>query len=99
VLFSSLLKSRAALQLENIALRHQIGVLQRSAKKRLQLNNSDRLLWIGLSRMWLEWRSVLVIVKPDTVIAWHRKAFRMFWTWKVRRGKPGARRYLLRFAP
>ena len=37
----------------------------------------------------MEWRSALVIVKPDTVIAWHRKAFRLFWTWKVRRGKPG----------
>jgi transposase InsO family protein len=86
---SSAMKSRAALQLENVALRHQIGVLQRSAKKRLRLNNSDRLLWIGLSRVWLEWRSVLLIVKPDTVIAWHRKAFRMFWTWKVRRGNPG----------
>jgi transposase InsO family protein len=88
-LLSSSLKTRAALQLENIALRHQIGVLQRSAKKRLKLNNADRLFWIGLSRVWMEWRSALVIVKPDTVIAWHRKAFRMFWTWKVRRGKPG----------
>jgi putative transposase len=86
---SSLLKSRTALQLENIALRHQIGVLQRSAKKRLQLYNSDRLLWVGLSQVWSEWRSSLVIVKPDTVIAWHRKAFRLFWSWKVRRGKPG----------
>ena len=86
---SSLLKSRAALQLENIALRHQIGVLQRSAKKRPQLHNSDRLFWVGLSQVWSEWRSALVIVKPDTVIAWHRKAFRLFWTWKVRHGEPG----------
>ena len=85
----SAMKSRAALQLENIALRHQIGVLQRSAKKRPPLNNADRLFWIGLSRVWAEWRSTLKIVKPDTVIAWHRKAFRIFWTWKVRRGKPG----------
>jgi len=45
--FSSLLRSRAALQLEKIALRHHIGVLQRSAKKRLQLQNSDRLFWFG----------------------------------------------------
>jgi putative transposase len=72
-----------------LALRHQIGVLQRSAKKRLALNNADRLFWIGLSRGWADWRSALRIVKPDTVIAWHRKAFRKFWTWKVRRGKPG----------
>jgi putative transposase len=70
-LVSSVLKSRAALQLENIALRHQIGVLQRSAKKRLPLNNADRLLWIGLSRVWTEWRSALKILKPDTVIGSH----------------------------
>src|SRR5947199_9303522 len=86
---SSVVKSRAALQLENLALRHQIGVLQRSAKKRLSLNNSDRLLRIGLSRVRADWSSALVIVKPETVIAWHREAFCMFWTWKVRRGKPG----------
>jgi putative transposase len=86
---STAMKSRAALQLENVALRHQIGVLQRSAKKRLPLNNADRLFWIGLSRVWAEWRSALGIVKPDTVIGWHRKAFRTFWTWEVRRGRPG----------
>jgi hypothetical protein len=86
---SSLPKRRAALQLENIALRHQIGVLQRSAKKRLPLNNADRLLWVVFSRVWTEWRSALVIVTLDTVIAWHRNAFRVFWTWKIQRGKPG----------
>ena len=86
---SSAVKTRAALQLENIALRHQIGVLQRSAKKRPQLHTPDRLLWVWLSRVWADWRSALVIVKPETVIAWHRKAFRRFWTWKIRRGKPG----------
>ena len=53
------------------------------------LNNADRLLWVALSRVWAEWRSALKIFKPDTVIAWHRKALRRFWTWKVRRGKPG----------
>ena len=86
---SSAVKTRAALQLENIALRHQIGVLHRSAKKRPQLHAPDRLLWVWLSRVWADWRSALVIVKPETVIAWHRKAFRLFWTWKIRRGKPG----------
>jgi hypothetical protein len=39
--------------------------------------------------VWDDWRSALVIVKPETVIAWHRKGFRMFWTWKTRRGNPG----------
>src|SRR3954453_17891930 len=86
---SSVLKTRAALQLENVSLRNQIGVLQRSAKKRPQLRKADRLLWIWLSRVWRDWRSSLVIVKPETVIAWHRKAFRLFWTSKLRAASPG----------
>ena len=81
-------KSRAALQLENLALRHQLGVLQRSVK-RPKLASSDRLLWAWLCGIWSGWGSALVIVKPDTVIAWHRRGFRLFWTWKVRRGRPG----------
>jgi hypothetical protein len=81
-------KSRTALQLENLALRHQLGVLQRSVK-RPKLITADRLLWAWLSQVWVGWRSSLLIVKPETVIAWHRKGFRMFWAWKVRRGKPG----------
>jgi hypothetical protein len=72
---SSVLKTRAALQLENVSLRHQISVLQRSAKKRPQLHVADRLLWVWLSRVWAQWRSSLIIVKPETVIAWHRNAF------------------------
>jgi hypothetical protein len=86
---SSVLKTRAALQLENVALRHQIGVLQRSAKKRPRLQPADRLLWVYLSRVWADWRSSLVIVKSKTVVDWHRKAFRLFWRWKIRRGKTG----------
>ena len=86
---SSVLKTRAALQLENVALRHQISVLQRSANKRPRLQPADRLLWVWLSRVWADWRSSLVIVKPETVVGWHRKAFRLFWTWKIRRGKIG----------
>jgi hypothetical protein len=80
--------SRATLQLEILALRHQLGVLQRSVK-RPKLTTSDRLLWAGLCRIWPDWRSALVIVKPDTVIAWHRTTFRLFWTWRSRRGRPG----------
>jgi putative transposase len=81
-------KSRAALQLENLALRHQLGVLQRSVK-RPKLAPADRLLWVWLCAVWSGWRSALIIVKPNTVIAWHRRSFRLFWTWKVRRGQPG----------
>src|SRR5437016_14419823 len=86
---SSLFRARAALQLENLALRHQIGVLQRSARKRPKLTCRDRLLWVCLSRLWSDWRSALAIVRPETVLAWHRAGFRLFWTWKVRRGPPG----------
>jgi putative transposase len=87
----SIFRSRLDLQLENLALRHQVGVLQRSARKRPQLRSRDRLFWVALSRLWRDWRSTLLIVKPETVIAWHRKGFRLFWTWKVRhrqRGRP-----------
>ena len=80
---------RAALGLENLALRHQIAVLRRSAAKRLKLTSADRLLWICLSRLWHDWRSALAIVKPETVLAWHHAGFRLFWTWKVRHGQPG----------
>src|SRR5882762_935855 len=85
---ASIFRSRASLGLENLALRHQIGVLYRSAGKRPKLTSGDRLLWICLSRLWRDWRSALAIVKPETVVAWHRAAFRLFWTWKVRCGKP-----------
>src|SRR2546428_5163485 len=84
----SFFKPRAALQLENLALRHQLGVLHRSVKKP-KLTPLDRLLWAWLCGVWADWRSALVIVKPETVIAWHRKGFRLFWTWKVRHGTIG----------
>jgi hypothetical protein len=77
---SSILRSRAALELENLALRHQIGVLQRSASKRPKLTPLDRVLWAWLSGMWSDWRSALAIVKPETVVAWHRAGFRLFGT-------------------
>ena len=84
------LRSRAALQLEILALRHQLHVLQRSRRARVNLTQADRLLWVWLSRVWTEWRSAIVIVRPDTVIAWHRRAFRRFWPWKSRHrlGRP-----------
>src|SRR6266851_1463702 len=85
---SAAFRSRATLHLENLALRHQLGVLRRSVK-RPKLTSADRLLWAWLYEVWNDWRSCLVIVKPETVIAWHRKGFRLFWTWKVRHGQPG----------
>ena len=89
VTLRSILRSRADLQVENLALRHQIGVLQRSVKKCPKLTSMDRLFWVSLSRLWRGWRSTLVLVKPETVVAWHRRGFRWFWTWKVRQGQRG----------
>jgi len=85
-----LIRSRAALHLEVLALRHQLQVLQRSRPRRLRLARADRWLWAWLSRAWGDWRTAIVIVKPETVIAWHRQGFRLFWTWKSRRrhGRP-----------
>jgi putative transposase len=85
----SMFRARSALQLENLALRHQIGVLKRSDGKRPKLTPADRLFWVFLCRVWDDWRSALNIVQPATVIAWHRKGFRLFWTWKIRHGRVG----------
>ena len=82
--------SRAALQLEILALRHQLQVLQRTRPRRLRLATTDRCVWVMLSRLWTGWRTALVIVKPETVIAWHRRGFRLWWNWKsqCRIGRP-----------
>src|SRR6266403_1697974 len=80
---SAVFKSQAALHLENLALRHQLGVLRRSVK-RPRLSSADRLLWAWLCEVWSDWRSSLVVVQPETFIGWQRKGFQLFWTWKVR---------------
>ena len=85
----SMLKTSAELRLENLALRQQLAVLRRSAPKRLKLTPADRIFWVWLRTPVGDWKSVLMIVKADTVVAWHRKGFRLFWTWKIHRGKPG----------
>jgi putative transposase len=86
---TSMFKTSAQLRLENLALRQQLTVLRRSAPKRLKLTRTDRIFWLWLRRVWGDWKSVLMIVKAETVIAWHRKGFRLFWTWRIQRGKPG----------
>jgi len=72
---ASIVRSRLALQIEILALRHQLAVYHR-AGRRPQLRPADRLLWAWLSRAWAGWRAALVIVQPRTVIAWQRKRFR-----------------------
>ncbi len=84
------LRTKQSLVLENAALRQQLTVLQRQVK-RPRLTHSDRLFWVVLRRVWPHWDKVLTIVKPATVIAWHRAGFRLFWRWKSR-PKGGRRR-------
>ena len=92
------LRTRVALQLEILALRHQLQVLERTRPHRVRLTRADRLLWSWLSRVWRGWRSAIVIVRPETVLTWHRRGFRLLWTWKSRRG-PGRTQFLLKCAP
>ncbi|MDP2735092.1 MAG: integrase, partial [bacterium] len=87
-LIRALFRDRSSLALEILALRQQLAILQRSVK-RPKLRLHDRLFWVLLHRLWPAWRSSLILVKPDTVIRWHRQAFKAFWTWKSRRKKAG----------
>ena len=81
-------RSRASLQIENLALRHQLGIYRRTCR-RPRIRPRDRILWGWLSRVWPGWREAIVIVRPETVIAWRRKKFREYWTKLSRSGKPG----------
>src|SRR5512143_2644111 len=83
------LRSRASLQLEVLALRHQLAVCQRR-QQRVRTKVVDRLLWAWLSRTGSGWRNVLVFVQPSTVIAWQRRRFRDHWARLSRRrnGRP-----------
>src|SRR3954454_5603275 len=85
-----MVRSRVALHLEVLALRHQLQVLERSRPRRVRITNADRWLWAWLFRTWSGWRTALVLVKPETVVSWHRRGFRLFWTWKSRHriGRP-----------
>ena len=85
---STLFRSRATLQLEIVALRHQLTVYQRTTL-RPRIQPADRLFWSWLSRSWSDWRSALVFVQPGTVIAWQRKRFRDHWAKLSQQGRPG----------
>ncbi|HJU84172.1 MAG TPA: integrase core domain-containing protein [Holophagaceae bacterium] len=78
------------LALENLALRQQLGALQRGKKPALR--RRDRAFWVLLARLWPRWESACVVVKPSTVTAWHRQGFRLFWRWRSRKrsGRPPA---------
>src|ERR1035437_1236124 len=86
----ALFRSRAAIVAENLALRHQLGILLRSRPARLPFTSWDRALWAFALQRFPGWRQRLVIVNPETVIAWHRQAFRLFWRRKSQAGRPRA---------
>lgn len=77
------------LLIENLALRQQIAVLTRSCKKP-RLCRAERAFWVLLSRRWQAWKGMCLLVRPVTVVRWHRAGFRLFWGWKSRRlgGRP-----------
>ena len=88
VLVRTVFRNRSQLTLENLALRQQVAVLKRSVT-RPRLHTRDRLFWVCLARLWKGWRASLILVKPETVIRWHREGFRLFWRWKSRAGELG----------
>ena len=71
-------RTHRALVLENLAVRHQRGVLQRTAP-RPRLRASDRVFWVRLARLWHGWAEVVAIVQPATVIRWQGTGFKLFW--------------------
>jgi putative transposase len=81
-------RTQRSLVFENLALRHQLAVLQRTAR-RPRLRTADRLLWVLLSRMWSGWMDAISVVQPATVIRWQRTGFKLVWTWRSRRSGPG----------
>src|ERR1700732_3446497 len=85
-------RSRAELALEVIAIRHQLAVLHRQRPGRTRLSPLDRLLWIWLYRVWPRCLNIMVLVKPATVVQWHRQVFRLYWRRRSRSGRPSVGR-------
>ena len=84
------MRCRHDLATENLALRQQLAVMKYQCS-RPRLTDTDRFFWVLLSRIWSDWHAALHLVKPDTVVRWHRQGFRYYWRWKSRhRGRPNA---------
>ncbi len=81
------LRSRISLAAENLFLRKQLAFYQERKVKPRRADNPTRLTLVLLSR-WFNWRHALIVVRPQTFIAWHRKGFRLFWRWKSEAGRP-----------
>src|ERR1700730_13402164 len=74
--------------LVNLALRQQVAVWRRTVK-RPRLRTRDRLFWILLAQAWRDWRTSVLVVRPDTVVRWHRQWLRRRWAWRSMRTRPG----------
>jgi transposase InsO family protein len=86
-LFASPFKSKSRLEAENAALRQQLIILRRKARGRVQLTNGDRLFFIQLYRWFPSVPEAITIVRPETLVRWHRAGFRRYWRWQSR-GRP-----------
>lgn len=86
---TDLLRSRASLQFELLALRQQLAMVADRDRIRLSFHQCERIFWVWLYRLWPACLQTLMIFKPDTLVRWHRKGFRLYWTWKSRRGQGG----------
>jgi len=86
--FFSAFSRHRDLALENLALRQQLAIFK-LRHPRPRLRPTDRIFWGWLSKIWAGWRGALIVVKPETVIAWHRQAFRFYWRWLSRRKSIG----------
>ena len=78
------LRRRTDLVAENLLLRHQLAVLTRPTRKRAKLRPHDKLLWVVARRLCRDWRRHLRVVRPQTVVGWHRRGWRLFWLWRSR---------------
>ena len=93
---ANLFKSRRRLEAENVWLRHQLNIALRRSPARLRLNGIDRALFVWLVRLWPDLVDTIQVVKPETVLRWHRAGFRAYWRWKSREraGRPKIERDL-----
>src|SRR2546425_229503 len=81
---ASLFKSKSRLEAENAALRHQLIVLQRKVRGRVPFTDSDRLFFVQLYRWFPSVLTAVTIIRPETLVRWHRAGFRRYWRWKSR---------------
>src|SRR5829696_8438308 len=87
-LISNCLRSRRRLEVENLYLRHQLNIALRGAPHGLRLRGVDRAFLVWMTRLWPDLLNLSRVVRPDTILRWHRAGFRTYWRWKSR-GRPG----------